>query len=107
MGKILPESSNLDRAMMFFIFSGALPGLGFFDNFYVNQDNGIMSFNSSISLKKVVIDGVDQDAQVNSIGFLIAGQTRAILLQLNYLSIDGIHLFKELEKYMDSFRFTG
>ena len=103
--KLQPESSLLDRALVRMALSGTFSGG--FENLYVDQTAGIASFNSSVSLRKVVIAGNETDVRINHAGFIVAGQKRVMFVDLIYLSSDGIGVFEELQSVLNSLRFTG
>jgi len=100
------SSTLLDRTLQFLIFSGYLDR-GPMQNLYVNNNKNIASFESSVYLGDVEIDGKQMDAILNNIGFIVTGNERAIFVRLIYLSVDNISMFKSLENFLYSLRFTG
>jgi hypothetical protein len=103
--KLQPESSLLDRAMLWNnLFQNSTGQIG---NLYVNQDLKIASYNSGIDLRDVMIDGDRGNVRINNVGFIVAGSQRAIIVNLIYLSTDGIEVFQQLEEEFNSLRFAG
>jgi hypothetical protein len=105
MSKLQPQSSLLDRAILWNnLFQSSTGQIG---NLYVNQDLRIASYNSGIDLKGVLIEGRRGDVRINNVGFIVAGSQRAIIVNLIYLSTDGIEVFQQLEDEFNSLRFSG
>lgn len=103
--EVVPESTLLDRAMNYLSFSG-LFSAGIARNTIVDQKEGIASFQASVELENVKVDGKPTNATLNNIGFIVAGEERAILVVLIYLDVDNISLFDELRDIFNSLKFT-
>jgi hypothetical protein len=108
--KFSPESSYLDLALNTVFISGPMSGamaLGGIQNLYVNQGDKLASFRFMIGLKDVEIDGNIQDARLNLAGFIVAGHTRVVVVQIVFLDIDGVATFEAIKGFLDSLRFVG
>lgn len=103
--KLTPDATLLDRVLQYT--TGLSSSAGIFDSLYVNREAQIASFSTSVTLKSVKLNGAIGDVRVNNVGFLVAGNDRAILVNLIYLSSDGIGVFQDLQKILDSLRFAG
>jgi hypothetical protein len=99
--KVQPASTLLDRAMMWGLRGYTVK------NLYVNQDLKVASYNTGVDLSGVLINGHKGDIRINNVGFIVTGSQRAILVNLIYLSTDGIEIFQQLQNEFNSLRFTG
>ena len=54
-----------------------------------------------------MVDGRKGDVRINSVGFIVAGNQRVMLVSLIYLSTDGIEIFQQLQDEFNSLRFAG
>jgi hypothetical protein len=99
--KLQPASTLLDRAMMWGLRGYTVK------NLYVNQDLKVASYNTGVDLSGVLINGHKGDIRINNVGFIVTGPQRAILVNLIYLSTDGIEIFQQLQNEFNSLRFTG
>lgn len=103
--EVLPESTLLDRTLNYMSFSG-LYNFGSLQNLIVDQEDGIASFKASAELENVKIDGKSTNATLNNIGFIVAGEERALLVILIYFDVDGLAELESLQVSLDSLRFT-
>jgi len=76
-------------------------------NYYVDQQRGIASFNASVELRNAEINQRRTDAIVNTVGFIVTGESRAMLVLLVYLSTTPVEEFQQLQVYLDAIRFVG
>ncbi|ESA34024.1 hypothetical protein N836_18720 [Leptolyngbya sp. Heron Island J] len=106
MAEMTPFMNLLDYGLQFMNFSGYF-NPGSFQNLIMDQENQIASFNASVSLGNVEIDGRKTDAILNNIGFIVTGHERAIFVNLIYLSVDNIAVYESLQDFLESLRFTG
>lgn len=120
----IPDNEKLETSVMSDFFSSDTlltrvlnyvvnqPSAGFtssYDNLSIDQDNELASFNGSVKLKNVVVDGrKNVTLIVNNIGFIIVGPNRALFVQLIYLSsVDKLEVFRKLEDTLNTLRFAG
>lgn len=103
--EVVPESTLLDRTMNYLSFSG-LFSTGTTQNVIIDQNEGIASFKASVELENVEIDGKSTNATLNNIGFVVAGEQRALLVILIYLDVDNISTLDELRNILGSLKFT-
>jgi hypothetical protein len=103
--QVQPYSSFLDKLLMWTNLHQGLSGT--VANLYVNQDLRVASYNQGVELKNVTIGGHRTDVRLNNVGFIVAGRDRGVVVNLIYLSTDGIEVFQQLQNEFDSLRFTG
>lgn len=104
LGALFNQMSVLDRALQFLVFKGSIGGTG--RNIKVDQKGGIASFDGSVRLRDVTVDGSKTDVTLNDIGFVVAGKTRIVLVQLICLDLDGLSTSLFLKDVMDSLLFV-
>lgn len=98
--------SLLEQAILVINYSSGF-GLGSLRNYYIDQERGIASFNASVHLRNVGIRSRRTDAILNTVGFVVAGSSRAVLVVLTYFSTTSIDEYQRLHAILDSLRFTG
>jgi len=104
--QLTPESTLLDNTLQYLNFSGYFSP-GSFQNLKVDQENRIASFNASVKLHGVEIDGRKTDAILNDIGFIVTGSQRAVFVNLIYLSADDVSIYDSLRDFLKLLRATG
>jgi len=107
MSKFTEKSSVLDKALLYESLIGNFATTGGLRNLYVDQLSGLVSFNSSIDLADVIINSKSTDIKLNHVDFIISAQTRAVAVDLLYVSNDGIDIFEQLKTLLDSLRVSG
>jgi hypothetical protein len=95
----------LDRAIESLAFQGVQMGNG--RNLKIDQNQGVVSFDATQRLNKVVVDGSTTDVTLNNLGFLVAAEKRIVFVQLLFLDLgEGLSTSLFLKKVMDSLLFT-
>jgi hypothetical protein len=103
--EIYKSMSPLDRAIQSLALKGIQMGGG--RNLKVDQEQGIASYEGTLRLQHVVIDGVETDTTFNNLGFLLVAGNRIIFVQLIYLDIgDGLSTPLFLKMALDSLYFS-
>ena len=105
MGEMYKSMSVLDRAIQSLAMKGIQVGGG--KNLQVDQAQGIASYDGTLRLRKVTIDGVETDTTFNNLGFLVAVNNRIVFVQLIYLDLgEGFGTTTFLRKAMDALFFS-
>ena len=100
--KLTKDDSPLDRALRLDNLQ-----LTAMRNLKVDQAQGIASFEVSQRLRKVVVDGVETDATLNVLGFVVAAADRIVLVQLQSLDTgQGLSTALFLKRVVDKLYFV-
>jgi len=99
-------STLLDKSLLYLSLSGQLAN-GSLGNMFVDQRRGVASFNGTVVVKDILIDEKPSDAIVNNIGFIVTSKDRVFIVLLVFSSASDIQVFKELEGYLNRFRFAA
>ncbi len=106
LNKLAPRATILDQAIRYSSLQGYV-NLQSVQNLYVNQERRMASFDGSVRLENVKIDGKLTNAVVNTVGFIVAGDERAVLVVVVFLSTEPVATFKILEEMLSSLVFTA
>lgn len=100
------RDSNLDKALNFFSLNTVFGIIA--SNLEVDQRRQIMSFNGTVELSDVKVDDSEADVKIHHIGFIAAGNTRAVFVNLVFLSSgqEDISTILILQDFLRSLRFT-
>jgi hypothetical protein len=105
-GKIAPSLTLVDNIFWYITLSGKFGHISF-RNLFIDQKNKIGSFDGSVNIENIKINGKNTNAIVNSISFIIGGKSYG--KYVNFISVsppDNGDKFNELIKYLKSFRFV-
>jgi len=105
MSELNKSMSVLDRAIQSLALKGIEVGGG--RNLKVDQELGVASYEGTLKLRRVTIDGEETDTIFNHLGFLVAVDNRIVFVQLIYLDLgEGIPTSRFLETVFKSLLFS-
>jgi hypothetical protein len=106
MGDLMSMGTDLDRVLQYVAFDHGLGSMA--SNIQVDQGRGVMSFNGSVRLEDIEVDGKETSASLHHIGFIVVGQERAMYVNLVFLEGGGeeISALLEMQEFLRSLRFA-
>jgi hypothetical protein len=105
MNELNKSMSVLDRAIQSLALKGIQVGGG--RNLKVDQELGVASYEGTLKLRRVTIDGDETDTIFNNLGFLVAVDNRIVFVQLIYLDLgEGMSTSRFLETVFKSLLFS-
>jgi len=99
--KMFPERNILDAALNC-LFTSEYASFGTVSNSYVNHNRNLISFNGSVKLTDIIMDGKKRDLLINNVTFITSVGEKVAFVQLVYLSSDPVKIFQVLKETLDS-----
>lgn len=100
--RLFPRRNILDAAMNY-LWSSSEFASGSMSNVYVNHARNLISFNGSVEVKNIELDGKrESDILVNNVAFLMKVGGNVAFVQLVYVSGEPVDVFLVLKDTLDS-----